>query len=291
MWKRVDFTVAKKYLTSNHTPHHPKKGDAMPVNLHGKTYEYVSERMASLHKDHGDDYTLDTVILSDDPETGRIQTKTSLTLYKTQVDGKWAPIPEGRTKTGLAEEVRNSSNITTTSALETCETSSIGRALAAAGYHPDGSYASADEVEHALDQQGKLPEAKAPDKPKQAPADKPKQQPLAKAVANAGLDKAEFKPFPFTPDPEAGSGERSDEASDKQLWKLRSELMKAKRPSSPSFDLINSGTRPNKRDVSAEIEAVLAGLELPEPSKPTFNLSPTEDEWDEKSTDTSDLPF
>lgn len=133
----------------------------MPVEMHGKTYEFVAERMASLHRDHGDDYDLNTDLTVDDPETGRIQTKSYLTLYKTLRDGEWVPIPDGRTKTGLAEEVRNSSNITTTSALETCETSSIGRALAAAGYHPDGSYASADEVEHALEQQENLPVRKS----------------------------------------------------------------------------------------------------------------------------------
>jgi hypothetical protein len=142
----------------------------MPVDLHGNTYEFVAERMASLHKDHGDDYDLDTTIILDDPETGRIQTRTSITLYKTQVDGKWAPIPEGRTKTGHAEELRNSTKITTTSALETCETSSIGRALAACGYHPDGSYASADEVINALEQQGTPPVVSDDDRAPEPPA-------------------------------------------------------------------------------------------------------------------------
>jgi hypothetical protein len=54
--------------------------------------------------------------------------------------------------TGIAEEKRGSSQINRTSALENCETSAIGRALAAAGYG-GSEYASANEVENAIQQQ------------------------------------------------------------------------------------------------------------------------------------------
>jgi hypothetical protein len=55
--------------------------------------------------------------------------------------------PEGRiVATGYAEETRTSRGVNATSALENCETSSIGRALAAAGYVAGGQYASADEI-------------------------------------------------------------------------------------------------------------------------------------------------
>lgn len=47
--------------------------------------------------------------------------------------------------TGWAEEVRSSSNINRSAALENCETSAVGRALAAAGYG-GSQYASADEL-------------------------------------------------------------------------------------------------------------------------------------------------
>ena len=47
---------------------------------------------------------------------------------------------------GLAEEIRGSSHITKTSAVEVCETSAIGRALASMGMH-GGQYASANEME------------------------------------------------------------------------------------------------------------------------------------------------
>ena len=46
---------------------------------------------------------------------------------------------------GYAEEIRGSSNVNKTSAIENCETSAIGRALASIGLH-GGSYASANEL-------------------------------------------------------------------------------------------------------------------------------------------------
>ena len=51
--------------------------------------------------------------------------------------------------TGYAEEYRNASKINATSALENCETSAIGRALAACGYG-GSEYASANEVQGAI---------------------------------------------------------------------------------------------------------------------------------------------
>ena len=57
-----------------------------------------------------------------------------------------------RIYTGMAEEDRTKGQINKTSALENCETSSIGRALAAAGLGGE-EYASANEVENAIHQQ------------------------------------------------------------------------------------------------------------------------------------------
>ena len=60
---------------------------------------------------------------------------------------------QGRVRaTGHAEEVRASSQINKTSALENAETSAIGRALAALGY-AGTEFASADEVAQAITQQ------------------------------------------------------------------------------------------------------------------------------------------
>ena len=62
--------------------------------------------------------------------------------------------------TGWAEEVRGSSMINKTSALENCESSAVGRALAFMGYGIDGSIASAEEVQNAKEQQAVMEEEK-----------------------------------------------------------------------------------------------------------------------------------
>ena len=54
--------------------------------------------------------------------------------------------------TGHAEEVRSGKGVNATSALENCETSAVGRALAMLGLH-GGSIASADEVISAIKMQ------------------------------------------------------------------------------------------------------------------------------------------
>jgi hypothetical protein len=57
--------------------------------------------------------------------------------------------------TGHAEEVRGSTNILKTSALETCETSATGRALSMLGYL-GSEVAGAEEIANALEQQKEL---------------------------------------------------------------------------------------------------------------------------------------
>jgi hypothetical protein len=59
--------------------------------------------------------------------------------------------------TGHAEEKRSASQINQTSALENCESSAVGRALAFAGYG-GSEIASADEVQNAIYQQENKPD-------------------------------------------------------------------------------------------------------------------------------------
>ena len=61
--------------------------------------------------------------------------------------------------TGNAYEKEESSHINKTSALENCETSAIGRALAVMGYEIKKSIASREEVSNAVEQQNKLKQA------------------------------------------------------------------------------------------------------------------------------------
>jgi hypothetical protein len=64
--------------------------------------------------------------------------------------------PEGRIiGTGYAEEYRKSSKINATSALENCETSALGRALASCGFG-GSEYASANEVQGAIAAQDEI---------------------------------------------------------------------------------------------------------------------------------------
>ena len=66
----------------------------------------------------------------------------------------WIMTIRSRTRgTGHAEEDRSASRINQTSALENCETSAFGRALASIGFGGDASYASAEEVVNAINTQ------------------------------------------------------------------------------------------------------------------------------------------
>ena len=108
------------------------------VSIHGKEYATVAYRLALFRADYPKGSII-TELISD--EDGVIVFKASI------FDG------DTLLATGYAEEVRGSSNINKTSALENAETSAVGRALAFAGYHSSTSIASADEVSVAIARQ------------------------------------------------------------------------------------------------------------------------------------------
>jgi hypothetical protein len=97
-------------------------------------YETVESRLEKWWKDYPD---------------GRVATKieqasdtryiVSAELYKTEADAK-------AYSTGLASESISDRGVNSTSALENCETSAIGRALANAGYAAKGKRASREEM-------------------------------------------------------------------------------------------------------------------------------------------------
>ena len=122
----------------------------MSVKIHGKDYKTVAERVTEFHKEHKENKSIITEI---------IQFKDAIVVVK-------AVIKIGEDVfCGHAYEEIGSSPINTTSALENCETSAIGRALASAGY-AGSEFASADELVTALGKQGTLKP-----KPQAAPAD------------------------------------------------------------------------------------------------------------------------
>lgn len=110
------------------------------VNIHGKDYKTVAKRVDEFRQEHKQELAIITSIISRDDKT---------VVMKAEIinrDG-WV------IATGYAEESRTASQINRTSALENCETSAIGRALANFGLG-GGEYASADEVANAINQQG-----------------------------------------------------------------------------------------------------------------------------------------
>lgn len=97
-------------------------------------YETVEERLAKFWKEHPDGQ-IHTKLL--EHTSGRFIVEAS--IFRTEADSRpWT--------TGLAEETVQGRGVNATSALENCETSAIGRALANAGYATKGKRASREEM-------------------------------------------------------------------------------------------------------------------------------------------------
>jgi len=97
-------------------------------------YETVEERLVKFWKDNADGRIETTLVES---TLQRFIVKAS--IYRTEVDAQaWT--------TGFAEETVSTRGVNSTSALENCETSAIGRALANAGYASKGKRPSREEM-------------------------------------------------------------------------------------------------------------------------------------------------
>jgi len=97
-------------------------------------YETVEERLVKFWKEHPDGQ-IHTKLL--DHSASRFIVEAS--IFRTEADARpWT--------TGLAEETVQGRGVNATSALENCETSAIGRALANAGYATKGKRASREEM-------------------------------------------------------------------------------------------------------------------------------------------------
>ena len=115
----------------------------MPINIHGKEYRTVAERVADFRD--AENFSASYSIITEIINAGNVVQMKASILNE-----------DGRTlATGFAEEVRGSTNINKTSALENCETSAIGRALANFGLSGT-EYASANEVMNAIAKQVEL---------------------------------------------------------------------------------------------------------------------------------------
>ena len=101
----------------------------------GKQYLEVKHRITVFRRHFGLEFGIETELLHADDQYVRVAAK--ITDAAGRVIGS-----------GLAEEVRGSSGVTATSAIEVGETSAIGRALASLSLH-GGEYASLNEIERA----------------------------------------------------------------------------------------------------------------------------------------------
>jgi len=97
-------------------------------------YETVEDRLTKFWKDYPDG-RISTQIIEHTLQRFIIQAA----IYRTEVDAQpWS--------TGFAEETVSTRGVNSTSALENCETSAIGRALANAGYASKGKRPSREEM-------------------------------------------------------------------------------------------------------------------------------------------------
>ncbi|BAQ87567.1 rad52-like recombinase [uncultured Mediterranean phage uvMED] len=104
------------------------------VDFRGKKYSMVVDRIATFRKSFGWEYGIETRVISE------------LTGENMVAVGCYVKNSEGRiVGSGLAYEHKDNGPVNKTSALENCETSAIGRALASMGL-AGGEYASGDEV-------------------------------------------------------------------------------------------------------------------------------------------------
>jgi len=110
------------------------------VTIHGREYATVALRLAILRRNFGASADVVTKIIFHDKEQVTMQAD----IY---IEGK-------HVATGTAHELKAGSRINTTSYVENCETSAVGRALAMCGLIND-SVASADEVSLAISLQNK----------------------------------------------------------------------------------------------------------------------------------------
>lgn len=150
--------------------------DTGKVTIHGRQYETVASRVQKFRDEYKQELSIITELLERDENT--VVMKASI-FKGDQVIA-----------TGHAEENRSASTINKTSALENCETSAIGRALAAFGL-AGTEFASADEVAQAISQQSSY---SAPTQLTGMATDKQRQT-IAKHLKSIGVEEDDQKAY------------------------------------------------------------------------------------------------
>ncbi|SRR5258708_34704134 len=114
----------------------------MPVNIRGKNYITVAERVSAFNEQYPNG-SITTELVYPTDESVRAKATVYPDVSK----------PE-RMFIGHCEEIRSSSTINKTSATENCETGAVGRALGFLGLGVVEGIASADEVNKAIAREG-----------------------------------------------------------------------------------------------------------------------------------------
>ena len=144
--------LAKKFLKGvfviNFADLQKVNDEIKTVEIHGKNYALVNERIIAFRKLYPQGFIRTKMIEKSDGEC-------TFTAEVGYLDENWREACLG---TGTANEKSDSSLINRTSFIENCETSAVGRALAMAGFGVTGGVASADEVRQAVAAQNNLGE-------------------------------------------------------------------------------------------------------------------------------------
>ena len=114
------------------------------VNIHGKEYMQVNERLAVFRKNFPN-WSLESEIVNCDGEE---------CIIKATIKNENGEV----IATGHAQESKNASTINKTSYVENCETSAWGRALGNLGIGIDTAICTAEELLNAVKEQAEVPE-------------------------------------------------------------------------------------------------------------------------------------
>jgi len=140
----------------------------------GKKYTEVAKRVEAFRTHFGLKYGITTNIVVDNEKRVVIKAQ----VY--DLSNKEIAVGEG-----YAEEIRGSSLVNKTSAIENCETSAIGRALASLGLH-GGQYASVNEIDKAQNNEKNI------DENKEKPKAETKKPTLDETIKQTGQDRSDI---------------------------------------------------------------------------------------------------